>query len=165
MLWTNPSPTAATVAVSADSTQTFPLPIQDTSNTASNAAFAKCFLNSGTCPSTGTFPIADVKIDDGTPSGAAIDSSWMIITQSATNSQTIEIKPRLASHIGTHKIKVIFDSLHGPNPTYEALTITVTCQVTSVAPPAAPSVGDASLTYTVYDPTNISHDYSAATWV
>lgn len=55
--------------------------------------------------------------------------------------------------------------MYGPNPTYEALTLTVTCQVTSVAPPAAPSVGDASLTYTVYDASNVSHDYTASTWV
>ncbi len=77
MLWTNPTAATATVAVASDSTETFVLPVQDTTNTATDADFAKCFLNGGTCASTGTFPIANVVIDDGTPSGAALDSSWL----------------------------------------------------------------------------------------
>jgi len=54
----------------------------------------------------------------------------------------------LGSHVGTHGILVVFDTTYGPNPNYKALTITVTCQVTSIAPPAAPTT---NLAYNVYD--------------
>ena len=147
MLWTNPTSKAVIAAVAATTTDSFPLPVQDTSNTASNGAFAKCFLNSGTCASSGTFPIADVKYDDGSASGIALPA-WFEISQAANNAQNLVIKPTAAAHIGTHKIKVIFDSTYGPNPNYEAMVITVTCQVVSIAQPSAPV---SNLSYNVYD--------------
>lgn len=163
MLWTNPSPTAVTVAVASTDTPAFPLPIQDTANTANDATFAKCFLAGGTCPSTGTFPIANVKYADGTSSGAALSGyTWLTITQSADNTQTLNVAPVAASHIGVHNIIVNFDSTFGPNPTYTALTITVTCQVTSITPPAAP-VSD--LSYSVYEASNTVHDFTTAAYV
>lgn len=80
MLWTAPSVTAVTARVAFTTTETFPLPVQDTSNSASNGAFAKCFLAGGPgCASTGTFPIGDVKYDDGSASGIALPS-WFEIT-------------------------------------------------------------------------------------
>lgn len=158
MLWTNPTPTAVTAAVAATTTQAFPLPVQDTSNKSTNGAFAKCFLNGGTCPSTGTFPINNVKYDDGSPSGIALPN-WFEISQANNNNQNLVIKPTGASHIGTHKIKVVFDSTHGPNPNYHALTITVTCQVVSITQPSNPNT---NLSYNVYDPSNTKHQWTSA---
>ena len=158
MLWTDPTPTAVTAPVAGTTNQVFPLPVQDTSNAATNGAFAKCFLNNGSCPSTGTFPISDVKYDDGSPSGIALPN-WFEITQANDNNQNLVIKPTGASHIGTHKIKVVFGSTHGPNPNYQALTITVTCQVVSITQPANPTQ---NLSYNVYDPSNTKHQWTSA---
>ena len=153
MLWTNPTATAVTAPVASTTSQTFPLPIQDTSNTATNGAFAKCFLNGGTCASSGVFPIASVKYDDGSASGIALPG-WFSISQSLTNSQSIDISPTDASHIGTHRINVVFESTYGPDPNYQALVITVTCTVTSITQPAAPTT---NLSYNVYDASNTHH--------
>jgi hypothetical protein len=158
LLWTNPTATAVTAAVAATTTQAFPLPVQDTTNTATNGAFAKCFLTGGPgCASTGTFPIASVKYDDNSPSGIALPN-WFEIAQASDNAQNLVIKPTAAAHIGTHKINVVFDSTYGPNPNYHALTITVTCQVVSIAQPSNPTT---NLSYNVYDPSNTAHSWTA----
>jgi hypothetical protein len=159
MLWTNPTAKTVTAPGAATTSETFPLPVQDTTNKATNGAFAKCFLSGGSgCASTGTFPIASVKYDDNSPSGIALPS-WFVITQASDNNQAIQIKPTAASHIGTHKIKVVFDSTYGPNPNYQALTITVTCVVTSITQPAAPTT---NLSYTVYDKSNSHHSFTTS---
>lgn len=56
---------------------------------------------------------------------------------------------------------MVFDSTYGPNPNYTALTITVTCQVTSITQPANPTT---NLGYIVYDATNTAHDFTSATY-
>lgn len=85
----------------------------------------------------------------------------MTFTSSASATQTLSLAPVDGTATGTHSIKVIFDSTYGPNPDYVALTITVSCQVTSISPPAAPTT---NLGYLVYDATNNNHDFTSSTW-
>jgi hypothetical protein len=85
LLWTNPSATTVTLAVGSTDTPTFPLPTQDTTNTATNNAFAKCFAGDSPvgCASTGSFAASDVKYDDGTPSYTTLPS-WMTFTTTSS---------------------------------------------------------------------------------
>ena len=161
LLWTNPSTTAVTVAVASTATPTFPTPIQDTTNRSTNAAFDKCFIGSNTgCASTGSFPAATVLYDDGSPSGTTLPS-WITYSDASSATQTISLAPIDGTATGTHNIFVVFDSTYGPNPNYTALTITVTCQVTSITQPSNPV---SNLGYIVYDATNIHHDFTTSTY-
>ena len=150
-----------TVAVGTPQSPTIPVPTADTSARSSNTAFDKCYLSGSTdCAETGSFSASDVTYDDGTPSGTTLPS-WITFSSTGNKVQTITVSPTDGTHTGDHNIKVIFDSTYGPNPDYTALTITVTCQVTSVAPPAAPTT---NLEYIVYDATNSYHDFTSSTW-
>ena len=86
LLWTSPSVTSVSLAVGSTDTPTFPLPTADTTNTASNNAFAKCYAGSSPpgCASTGSFSASDVKYDDGSASGTSLPS-WMTFTTSGTS--------------------------------------------------------------------------------
>ena len=161
LLWTNPSSTTVNLAVGSTDTPSFPLPTADTSNTATNNAFAKCYAGASPpgCASTGSFSSSDIKLDDGTASGTSLPS-WMTFTSSGTSSQTLSLAPTDGTALGTHNIKVIFTSTYGPNPDYTALTIVISCQVTSITQPAAPTT---NLSYNVYDAT-ITHDFTSATY-
>ena len=117
LLWTNPSPTAVTLAVGSTDTPTFPVPTADTTNTATNNAFAKCYAGSSPCAVTGMFGSADVKYDDGTPSYTTLPS-WMTFTTTNISTQTLSLAPTDGTHEGTFNIMVIFDSTYGPNPDY-----------------------------------------------
>ena len=87
--------------------------------------------------------------------------SWITFTSSGTETQTITLSPTDGTAIGTHDLRVIFTSTNGPDPEYIALTITVTCEVTSITPPSAPTT---NLEYIVYDPTNNYHDFTNAVY-
>lgn len=115
LAWTNPSATAVSVMVAATSSPTFPVPTADTSATATNNAFSKCYLNGGSCDTGGTFPAASVVYDDGSASGTSLPS-WMTYTESGSNSQTIALAPLDGTARGVHTIRVIYSSTYGPNP-------------------------------------------------
>lgn len=160
LLWTNPATTEVSVAVGATASPTFPLPTADTSNTATNNAFAKCYAGSGTCSTAGSFSSSDVVYDNNTPSGTTLPS-WMTFTSTGTSTQTLSLAPADGTATGTHYVKVVFTSENGPNPNYTALKIVVSCVVTSITPPAAPTT---NLSYNVYDASNNHHDFTSATY-
>ena len=161
LLWTNPSYTTVNIAVASTDTPTVPLPTADTSNRSSNTAFDKCYVGGGSCATTGSFASADVRYDDGTPSGTTTLPGWITFTSSGSETQTISLAPTDGTAEGTHYIKVVFTSTYGPNPDYTALEIIVSCQVTSITPPAAPTT---NLEYVVYDASNNHHDFTSATY-
>ena len=92
--------------------------------------------------------------------GSALPS-WVTFTSTGNKVQTISLAPADGTAIGTHTIKVVFDPTNGSDVSYSALTVTVTCQVTSVTAPAAPTT---NLQYYVFAATNYKHDFASATY-
>ena len=137
-------------------TYTFPVPTADTSNTATVNAFEKCYLNGATCDTEGQFPAVSVLFD-----GTAIPSGWVTYSASGTSSQTMTVTPTDGTAVGVHTITVIYDSINGPNPSYTAIELTVTCEVLTITPPSAPT---SDLTYIIYDQTH-TIDLSTGSYV
>ena len=128
LAWDNPSHLTPTVAVGTPSTQTVPIPTANTAATATNNAFQKCYLNSGTCATTGSFlDSTGIKYDDGTTAGGVTLPSWITYTSTSSTTQTVTLDPPDGTYVGTHTVLATFSSTHGSDPTYTAFVITVTC--------------------------------------
>ena len=61
------------------------------------------------------------------------------------------ISPPDGTYNGIHTLYATFTSTNGPDPTYTAITFTVTCTLTSFAMPSAPSEGPFDLSYIIHD--------------
>ena len=101
LLWANPSMTSVSIAVGSTDTPTIPVPTADTTNRSTNTAFDKCYVSGNDCAVTGSFSASDVKYVDGSASGAALPS-WITITSTGTETQTISLAPTDGTHEGTH---------------------------------------------------------------
>lgn len=145
LAWDNPSSVTASVAVGTPSTQTVPVPTANTGATATVNAFKKCYQNSGTCATTGSFA-ASTGIMYSNGSTSTTLPSWITYTTTATKTQTIVISPTDGAQIGTHTLIATFTSTYGADPTYTAFVITVTCTVTSFTNPSNP----ANVSYTLF---------------
>lgn len=91
--------------------------------------------------------------------GAAIPG-WVTYSYTSNSVQTFDVAPTDGTAEGTWAITVIYESDHGTKPSYTTYTLTVTCTVLSITPPAAPVSG---LTYTVYDET-LTFDFTASVY-
>ena len=58
------------------------------------------------------------------------------------------MKPENPSDVGVWTIKVTQVTASGPDPVYDAITITITCAIASLANPTAPNL--ATRTYNVW---------------
>ena len=143
--WSAPPVTETTVAVGAGALPaTLPLPPSDSSGTATNAAFAKCYFGGNSCDDGGEFEAGSVLYE--TTSGNVALPSWITFTPSGVPAQDVSLEPDYTS-IGEHILIATYTTASGDDPTFTALKITVTCTVTSWTLPSNPS----DLVYTVWD--------------
>ena len=126
------------MAVGTPGTPAVLIPTADTSATATNTAFAKCYFDSGTCDEAGQFDAGSIVLDDGSalPAWITFDDSTQVLTIDPTYTE-----------MGTTTLKVTYTTTFGEDPTYTALVITVECTVTGFTKPADPS----DLAYTVWN--------------
>jgi hypothetical protein len=103
----------------------------------------------------GTFTAANAQYN-----GGALPA-WITWTDSGVSAQNVVFAPTDGTAVGTHTITVIFDSISGPNPSYTAFTVTVTCEVLSITQPSPLA---ASTEYLVYDATT-TIDYTNEAYV
>ena len=119
-----------------------------TTNRNIEPTFAKCY-QSGTCDETGRFSIVTYDGYDGT--GEVSLPTWISFSASgiqnyASSTQTITITPTY-ENMGFHTINVVYETTHGNDLAYTALTFYVKCEVTGWTAPTPP-VGT---TYIIYE--------------
>lgn len=143
--WSAPPITATTVAVGLGAlAEVVPLPPSDSYLTATNAAFAKCYFGGASCDDGGQFEAGAILYE--TAAGNVALPAWITFTPSGVPVQNVSLEPDYTS-IGEHTLIATFTTASGDDPTFTAITITVTCTVTSWTLPSNPS----DLAYTVWD--------------
>lgn len=113
-------------------------------NTASKSAsppIRKCYLNSGTCAETSTYTLTANK------NGGAFGALPAFIVQTTTTN-AITVTPSGPSDVGVWIVHAVQVTASGADPSYNAITITITCAITSLTNPTAPNLS--TRTYNVW---------------
>ena len=140
LAWDTPAATHLTVAVAGTDAPLVPLPTADTATpSAIYPTFQKCDQAGTPCAETGLFSWQDITLADG----SALPG-WITYSSTGNQVQTIGIAPTDGTHTNAGEVWTIiahFRPTWGPDTTYTAFVLTVTCEVTSWAVPAAPTTG------------------------
>ena len=123
----------ATVSAAVDSStsHTFTLPAPSANAYDANPAMRACQVASTTCATSGSFGTVTLADDSALP-------AW--ITFDGTDALTIAPTDGALQASNPYSIKLVWTPTNGGNnPTYTALDITVTCEVTSFTVSGAPS--------------------------
>ena len=138
MPWSNGSGTTKSAPVGSTTEVTLPLP--SPSNTAYSATPAMRACANNSCATTGSFTTVNL-------TGGASLPNW--ITTKSSNTK-IDIAPTVGSVMASNPwvVTVVYTPTNGSNkPAYTAVTITVTCVVTSFA---VSNPGTTSHTYNTF---------------
>jgi len=151
LLTWNAAPTTATqtLAVSSPATATPITLIIATANAASKSAsppIRKCYLNSGTCDESATYTLTANK------NGGSFGALPSFIVQ-ATTTNGVTVTPAGPTDVGVWTIHAVQNTASGADPSYNAITITVTCAITSFTSPTAPNLS--TRTYNVWSPKRV----------
>jgi hypothetical protein len=143
--WTAPSVGTDAVNIAASITPTLNAPVSDSSDR-SVLAFSNCYENSGSCPTTGNYAAAtdfQYRILGGSYAAISATGGWISFAGS-----TLTVAPTDPAVVGTYEIAATYTPDSGTASQFAILTITVRCEITSFAVPAAPTTG---LTYNIWD--------------
>ena len=138
MPWANGTGATQSAAVGATTEVTLPLPSPSNTAYAATPAMRACANNS--CATTGAFTSVKLSGDVNLP-------GWITTKESSTK---IDIAPTVGSVMASNPwvVVVVYTPTNGSNnPSYTAVTITVTCTVTSFA---VSNPGTTSHTYNTF---------------
>lgn len=139
-----PAATAQTLAVLSPATSTTVNLNTCSYNVASETAsppIRKC-TGGSVCAKTSTYTLTATK------NGTA--ASWPAFMLQTTTTNTIVVTPAGPTDVGVWVVHVVQNTASGPNPSYDAITITVPCVITALTNPTAPSLADR--TYNIWSP-------------
>ena len=163
LAWDNPSSgidVGSVTAGTGSQSKTLAPPVPNTSATSTNNAFQKCYENSNSCPTTGAY--TDIQYSTDGVTGTTLPS-WITWSDASSITQTVSINPADGTVIGTHHLIATFNPTNGLDKTYQAMTFTVTCEVTSWTAPSAPTSPTFDLSYAVFE-TPLTIDISTLTY-
>lgn len=143
--WDNPEQLLLTTGLMFDPADTLTF-VKSTANEASKSAspaIRACYRNGGSCPTSSTIAV----VDDAT---GTLDAAFMSMT-----GNTLKVQPTVSSQIGTYNMRVTQTTSIRDPFSWIAGIVTVTCTITEIHVPDAPTVteylinsGDLVLTLT-----------------
>jgi hypothetical protein len=149
LYWQLPTAHTQTVQVAATSTVTqisTPLATVIEASKSAHTDIRSCYPAS---PCDETYTLTATLLD-----GTSLPAAWMSFDAATAK---ISVNPLTSAAIGIWRIKLVQQTVSGfvtgtsVKPAFETVTLTVQCQVTAFANPAAPLLADR--TYSIYSPT------------
>jgi hypothetical protein len=157
LAWSAGSVNAVSVNIDASQNETPNVPVSSDAARSTDTAFATCYDSGNACVTTGSYAngASDFKYKLITDSSYSALPAW--ITWSSTDLVFAPTDPAL---VGTYQIAGTYTPTHGTAAEYQVVTLTVSCEVTSMTVPANPTTG---LTHYIKG-SPLVFDYSTA-WV